>query len=83
MPVLCNQLRSRLGVVKLLGVFHDQDVQEAGVELVGADAAAATGAAAGWVTSFLWNRSLTIAGGTSEIQRNVIGERLLGLPRDG
>ena len=69
-------------IVKLLGVIHDQDVQEAGVELFGPDAAAASGAAAGWVSSFLWNRSLTIAGGTSEVQRNVIGERLLGLPRD-
>ncbi len=69
-------------VVKLLGVIHDQDVQEAGLELFGPDAAAATGAAGTWVDSFLWNRSLTIAGGTSEVQRNVIGERLLGLPRD-
>ena len=69
-------------VVKLLGVIHDQDVQEAGLEVLGPAAAAATGEAAGWVSSFLWNRNLTIAGGTSEIQRNVIGERLLGLPRD-
>lgn len=69
-------------VVKLLGVIHDQDVQEVGMTLFGPDAAAAAGDAAGWVSSFLWNRSLTIAGGTSEVQRNVIGERLLGLPRD-
>ena len=33
-----------------------------------------------WSASFLFNRCLTIAGGTSDIQRNVIAERLLGLP---
>ena len=32
-----------------------------------------------WVQSFLFNRCLTIAGGTTDIQKNVIAERLLGL----
>jgi len=69
-------------VRKLLGVEHEQRVQEAGLLLSGVAATAADGAAGAWVGGFLSNRCLTIAGGTSEVQRNVIGERLLGLPRD-
>jgi alkylation response protein AidB-like acyl-CoA dehydrogenase len=34
-----------------------------------------------WVEHYLSSFQTSIAGGTSEIQRNVIGERLLGLPR--
>jgi alkylation response protein AidB-like acyl-CoA dehydrogenase len=69
-------------VRKLLGVEHDQRTQEFGLELLGAAGATTEGAAQQWTFGFLANRCLTIAGGTSEIQRNVIGERLLGLPRD-
>ena len=39
------------------------------------------GPAIGWHLLWLKSLSATIAGGTSEIQRNTIGERLLGLPR--
>ncbi|MBS1848382.1 MAG: acyl-CoA dehydrogenase family protein [Actinobacteria bacterium] len=69
-------------VRKLLGVEHDQRVQEFGLDLLGPAGAAIEGDAPTWTFGFLANRCLTIAGGTSEIQRNVIGERLLGLPRD-
>ena len=69
-------------VRKLLGVEHEQDVQEVGLDLLGPDAAVSEGDGAAWTGGFLGNRALSIAGGTSEIQRNVIAERLLGLPKD-
>jgi 3-oxochol-4-en-24-oyl-CoA dehydrogenase len=51
-------------------------------ELGGPDSAFMEGEAA--MTNFLvlMHRGLSIAGGTSEIKRNQIGERILGLPRD-
>jgi len=69
-------------VRKLLGVEHEQAVQEEGLALLGPAAVTGEGEGATWAGGFLGNRALSIAGGTSEIQRNVIAERLLGLPKD-
>jgi alkylation response protein AidB-like acyl-CoA dehydrogenase len=35
-----------------------------------------------WAFGFLYAQALTIGGGTSAVQRNIIGERVLGLPKD-
>ena len=73
---------SGASVRKLLGAEHEQRVQEMGLSLYGAEGATVEGSAARWSQGFLATRCLTIAGGTSEVQRNVIAERLLGQPRD-
>jgi len=35
-----------------------------------------------WVSQYMFSLAITLAGGTSNVQRNIIGERVLGLPRD-
>jgi 3-oxochol-4-en-24-oyl-CoA dehydrogenase len=51
-------------------------------ELAGPDGAFLEGDGAVGGMLVLMNRAMSIAGGTSEIKRNQIGERILGLPRD-
>jgi alkylation response protein AidB-like acyl-CoA dehydrogenase len=74
-------------VRKALADPHGQDVFRLANELSGAagmlNDAGPLGAPGGWwAQGFLFSPALTIGGGTSEVLRNVIGERILGLPRE-
>ena len=65
---------------KLVLAEHSQRVAETGMDIAGD--AILRGDELTLVHDFFFSRCLTIAGGTSEILRTQIGERLLGLPRE-
>jgi len=72
--------------VKLAWTDMTQQLSERAVALTGEAAPLWRGAhsvpANGkWQRQWLWSKAASIAGGTSEIQRTIIAERLLGLPR--
>lgn len=74
-------------VAKLLTSEVDQSMANFGVELAGTPGVLERGSAGAAkqgnvAASYLLMRAATFGAGTSEIQRNVIAERLLGLPRD-
>ncbi|MFI9624470.1 acyl-CoA dehydrogenase [Streptomyces sp. NPDC052042] len=69
-------------VRKLVQTTHQQRVAELALEVLGPAGATAEGAAERAVHGFLMSRCLTIAGGTTQVQLNVVAERILGLPRD-
>jgi alkylation response protein AidB-like acyl-CoA dehydrogenase len=74
-------------VAKLLTSEVDQAMAGFGLDLAGPAGVlqrGSPGAAKGGnvALSYLLMRAATLGAGTSEIQRNVIGEKLLGLPRD-
>jgi alkylation response protein AidB-like acyl-CoA dehydrogenase len=71
-------------ISKLLSMRTAQGYAEFAMASFGADAAIGdTGEVQGqWAQYLLASRATTIYGGTSEMQLNIIAERLLGLPRD-
>ncbi|SBU89338.1 Acyl-CoA dehydrogenase [Streptomyces sp. Ncost-T6T-1] len=70
-------------VRKLVQTLHQQRVAELTLELLGPQGAVDEPAAGEQALhGFLMSRCLTIAGGTTQIQLNVVAERVLGLPRD-
>jgi acyl-CoA dehydrogenase len=71
--------------MKLLSTELTQRFSETGVDLLGPfgslwEEDAPDAGKPGY--QFLYDRSMTIAGGTSEVQRNIVAQRVLGLPRN-
>jgi alkylation response protein AidB-like acyl-CoA dehydrogenase len=72
-------------VMKLLYARFMQHMTRTAMQVQGATAMLAGDDLPGggvWTTKFLHTPSLRIAGGSDQIQGNIIGERVLGLPRD-
>jgi alkylation response protein AidB-like acyl-CoA dehydrogenase len=72
-------------ITKLFYSEHTQRLQNLAIDLEGT-AAQAWPEGDRWLQNTAWAffriRSKTIAGGTSEVQRNILGERVLGLPKE-
>jgi alkylation response protein AidB-like acyl-CoA dehydrogenase len=65
--------------VKLMWTTMTQHLSETGMAVTGRDPTASL--AGPWARQWLWSRAASIAGGTSEIQRDIIAGRILRLPR--
>jgi alkylation response protein AidB-like acyl-CoA dehydrogenase len=72
-------------VLKLMTSETDRDLGDLATEVLGMDACVDPGEGSDeseLVRAMLVGRAQTILGGTSEIQRNILGERVLGLPKE-
>ncbi|MGB3444525.1 MAG: acyl-CoA dehydrogenase family protein [Actinophytocola sp.] len=69
-------------VTKLVWATWHRGLGELAMEVLGAAGMATDGELSEWQRLFLFTRADTIYGGANEIQRNIIAERVLGLPRE-
>ncbi len=71
-------------MMKLFWSEMDQRLKDAAFEVLGAYGILEGSTAVDrgwWAHELLWSRAATIYAGTSEVQRNIIAQRVLGLPR--
>ena len=72
-------------ILKLAATLFFTDLANVGTDLLGAAGALVDGNAPDegrWADALLSSFAMHIGGGTDEIQRNIIGETVLGLPRE-
>jgi alkylation response protein AidB-like acyl-CoA dehydrogenase len=69
-------------VTKLVWANWHRGLGELAMEVLGAAGMATGDGLSEWQRLFLFTRADTIYGGSNEIQRNIIAERVLGLPRE-
>lgn len=76
---------------KIMADEHGQRVMELARDIIGADAmvigpddavAGKTIRSRSWYSGYMFSKALTIGGGTTEVQKNILGERVLGLPSE-
>ncbi|MBJ19799.1 MAG: acyl-CoA dehydrogenase [bacterium] len=90
---MCVSEAAKTGVPSLLGSAVKlgyselyQEIGELGIELLGRDALSGEDLpgrpVAEMLHDYLWSIQFTISGGTSQVQRNIIAERILGLPKE-
>lgn len=77
-----QQPGAEASIAKLVGVEHIQEVWETAMDWQGTASLTGEGPRQDATWMFLNSRCMSIAGGTTEVQLNIIGERVLGLPRD-
>ena len=72
--------------VKLLMAEAEQRLAATALEVLGATLQHAEPAASAenefWNETYLYSRAATVYGGTQQIQRNIIADRVLGLPKE-
>ncbi|MGI9590458.1 MAG: acyl-CoA dehydrogenase family protein [Myxococcota bacterium] len=89
LSVLSDQIHGRFNphtsaAMKCIATRLSQEFSEAGIEALGYHGVLEEDErddGTGWASRFLSDRAMTIAGGTTEIQKNITAERILGLPR--
>lgn len=78
-----GQAAAKDSVSKLLWANWHRDLGELAMDVIGRDSMVLRdGEFDEWQRLYLFTRSDTIYGGSNEIQRNIIAERVLGLPRE-